>query len=318
MAEGSRRVGLVGGRGHTGRELINLLEAHPRLQLVFAGSRELAGQPVAKHADSFRSDLCFEEIGPDDLAGRDMDACVLALPNGVAEGYVAVLEERGADVVILDLSADYRFDDDWHYGLPELTRERSAGKTRIANPGCYATALQLALAPALDLLSGAPACFGVSGYSGAGTRPSPRNDLAVLAHNLLPYHPVGHVHEREVSRQLGREVHFTPHVAEFFRGISTTAHLPLKTPISAAALEGRYRQHYEGEPLIELSEGIPLVADNAHRHHAAVGGWHVAENRRHAVVFSTLDNLLKGAATQAVQNLNLAFGWPETEGIAHA
>ena len=115
-----------------------------------------------------------------------------------------------ADPVIIDLSADYRFDPSWYYGLPELTRARHAGQRRISNPGCYATAMQLAIAPMLDVLDGPVQCFGVSGYSGAGTTPSDKNDPGKLRDNLMPYALTGHVHEREVSTQLHHPVEFMP------------------------------------------------------------------------------------------------------------
>ncbi len=311
-------MGVVGGRGHTGRELLGLLAGHPQLELAFASSRGLAGQRIAAHSDYLESDLYFEDIGAGELAARDMDACILALPNGLAREYVAALDERTEPCVVLDLSADYRFDPDWYYGLPELTRGEAPGKTRISNPGCYATAMQLAIAPAKPLLAGAPCCFGVSGYSGAGTNPSERNNPDILANNLLPYKPVGHVHEREVSHRLGRTVHFVPHVAAFFRGISMTVMLPLKRRVSRELLVERYVRMFAEEPLVLLSEEIPRVADVAGRQHAVVGGWEVADDGMHAVVFATLDNLLKGAATQAVQNLNLAFGFDEHAGIPYA
>src|SRR5690606_38726852 len=116
--------------------------------------------------------------------------------------------------VIVDLSADFRFDDKWTYGLPELVpRENIAKATRISNPGCYATAAQLAIAPLVPYLGGQPTVFGVSGYSGAGTKPSPKNDVKQLTDNLIPYSLTDHIHEREISAQLGVEVAFIPYVA---------------------------------------------------------------------------------------------------------
>ena len=133
-----------------------------------------------------------------------------------------------SETVIVDLSADHRFDDAWYYGLPELTRHAIAANARISNPGCYATAMQLAIAPLTDQLAGPPQCFGVSGYSGAGTTPSDKNNPDKLRDNLMPYALVDHVHEREVSRQLGMPVEFMPHVAPHFRGITMTVNLWLQ------------------------------------------------------------------------------------------
>ncbi len=315
MSAEAIRIGIVGARGHTGRELLALLLGHPGFELVFAGSRQFAGQPLSAMDAGFKAPLEFENIGPEEAAARAPEALVLALPNGKASDFVAAVGGRKPECVILDLSADYRFDADWYYGLPELTRAQAAGKKRIANPGCYATAMQLGLAPILDLLAEPPVCFGVSGYSGAGSKPSPRNDPAVLADNLLGYQPVGHIHEREVSHRLQHPVRFLPHVAPFFRGISMTIALRSTAKLGVQELAERYQRQYENEQLVKLSSETPTVADNAGRHHAVIGGWQVGGDGQAAALYVTLDNLLKGAATQAMQNLNLAFGYPELEGI---
>lgn len=312
----AKRIGIIGARGYTGQELLGLLQSHPGFEIVFAGSRQLHGKPLSALAQGLGDELLFESIGPSDIAQRDFDALVLALPNGKSASFVQAVAELAEEKVILDLSADHRFDHSWHYGLPELTRKAAVGMVRIANPGCYATAMQLALAPIAAELSAPPCCFGVSGYSGAGTQPSERNDPTVLADNLLGYQPVNHVHEKEVSAQLGRQVRFMPHVAAFFRGIHLTVAVSLDAPIDKTALAEKYARFYEGEPLVQVVGDTPQVAANAGKHHAVVGGFGVHENGSHAVIYATLDNLLKGAATQALQNLNLAFGFAELEGIA--
>src|SRR5262249_671892 len=131
--------------------------------------------------------------------------------------------------VIVDLSADYRFDDNWTYGLPELVpRKNLTDATRISNPGCYATAAQLAIAPLLEELRGPPTAFGVSGYSGAGTKPSPKNDVDLLKDNLLAYSLTDHIHEREISNQLKADVGFIPHVAVWFQGIHVSIKCQMK------------------------------------------------------------------------------------------
>jgi N-acetyl-gamma-glutamyl-phosphate reductase len=217
--------------------------------------------------------------------------------------------------VIVDLSADYRFDDRWYYGLPELTRERYAGQKHISNPGCYATAMQLAIAPLKSRLVAPPACFGVSGYSGAGTTPSDKNDPEKLRDNLMPYALVNHVHEREVTRQLGVPVEFMPHVAPHFRGITLTANLWLDKPATLDAIRSDYRAFYDNEPLVRVLDDAPWVSRIAGKHHAEIGGFTLAPGGKRVVVVATLDNLLKGAATQALQNLNRALDRPELEGI---
>jgi N-acetyl-gamma-glutamyl-phosphate reductase len=248
---------------------------------------------------------------------------VLALANGQAAPHVAAIDRARPETVVVDVSADHRFDDAWVYGLPEINRARIAGARRIANPGCYATAAALAVKPlhpghpgaplsSASLLAAPAEAFGVSGYSGAGATPSPRNDVDLLRDNVMPYSLVGHTHEREVKRHAG-PVHLMPHVAPFFRGLGTTVSLSLEQAMTAADLKDVYTKAYGGERLVRVVDEIPLVRDAAHRPHATIGGF-TAEGR-HAVVVVTLDNLLKGAASQAVQNLNLAFGLPELLGI---
>lgn len=310
------KLGLVGARGYVGRELMQLIGGHPGLTLEFASSREFAGQPVAAHVPGAAAELCFESLDADDVAGRDVDVCVLALPNGLSDEYVSKLDD--GRTVLVDLSGDHRFSKDWHYGLPELTRDKRGEQIWISNPGCYATAMQLALAPLRAFINEPPHCFGVSGYSGAGTKPSPKNDATLLAGNLLPYQPIGHLHEREVSHQFGAEVRFFPHVAEFFRGISMTVTVTLEKSMTHGDIRMFYERAFAGEPLVKITDETPLVADAANRHHATVGGWQLSADGRRLVVFATLDNLLKGAATQAIQNINLACGQRELEGLSDA
>jgi N-acetyl-gamma-glutamyl-phosphate reductase common form len=308
-------VGIVGARGHTGVELVRLLAGHPRFELAFVSSRALDGQRVADHVPEYRGELRYGAPEHAQLPALGADAVVLALPNGKAAACVAAYDAAGQDPVIVDLSADFRFDDAWHYGLPELTRGRYRGQRRIANPGCYATAMQLAIAPMRELLEGPVQCFGVSGYSGAGTTPSDKNDPALLRDNLMPYALAGHVHEREVARRLEHPVEFMPHVAPHFRGITLTANLHLAAPLDLDDVRGRYRARYAGEPLVRVLDEAPWVSRIAGAHHAEVGGFTLSADGLRLVVVATLDNLLKGAATQALQNLNLAFGLPELAGI---
>ena len=311
----SRTVGIVGARGHTGAELIKLIDRHPHLELAFVSSRELGGQKVSDHIAGFSGDLRYENLSHEQVGGKGADAVILALPNGKAAELVAAIDAQAPETVVVDLSADYRFNSDWYYGLPELTRGDYAGQKRISNPGCYATAMQLAIAPVLDQLAGPPQCFGVSGYSGAGTTPSDKNNVELLRDNLMPYALADHMHEREVSRHLGVPVEFMPHVAPHFRGITMTVNLYLQQAVRLEDMRGLYRQRYTGEPLIRVIDDAPWVSRIAGRHGVELGGFTLAPGGKRMVVVATLDNLLKGAATQAMQNLNLAFGFDELEGI---
>lgn len=315
MSEKTFTVGIVGARGYTGAELIRLLAAHPAIELAFVSSRELAGQRVAEHNPAYSGTLCYENLDAEAVAAKGVDAVVLALPNGLAAPFVAAIDAVRPQTVIVDLSADYRFDPSWYYGLPELTRSRAAGKTRIANPGCYATGMQLAIAPMRDVLAGPPQCFGVSGWSGAGTTPSDKNNPQLLADNLMPYALTNHVHEREVTAQLGFPVEFMPHVAPHFRGITLTINLWLSQPLSVEQIKARYQDAYQQEPLVEVVDQAPWVSRIAGRNGVQIGGFTLAPGGKRVVVVATIDNLLKGAATQALQNLNLALGLDELTAI---
>jgi len=309
-------VGLVGARGHTGRELIRLIAGHPELMLAYAVSREFAGRRVAEVAPEDQDECIFEALNPEEVARRKADVVILATPDGAAREHADAIEAKAADRVIVDLSADHRFDRAWAYGLPELNRAEIAGAKRIANPGCYATAALLSLAPLASRFGGAPAVFGVSGYSGAGSTPNERNDAERLKDNLMPYGLVGHKHEREIAYRLGAPVRFIPHVHPAFRGLLVTAHIPLKDEMTTADLNRLFADKYESEPLISLRNAPPELRDGAGRKGALIGGFAVSEDGRSALVIAAEDNLLKGAALQAVQNVNLALGLHEMTGIA--
>lgn len=301
------RVGVIGARGHAGSELLRILDHHPHVEIELSGSRELAGQPVPEIAGLF-----FESLTPEEVGERHLDALFLALPDGVGGPWSEAVSD---DTVIVDISADHRFDDSWVYGLPELFRDKITGARRIANPGCYATALQLAIAPFVEDLHGVPTVFGVSGYSGAGTTPSPRNDPDNLKDNLIPYKLTGHNHEREGTHHLGQTVRFMPHVHPAFRGLLVTAHMPLAEPMTVEEASARLTASYASEPLVDVQEEIPTLRDGTELTGVLIGGITISEDGLGLIVVAAEDNLLKGAAVQAVQNMNLALGLPETEGI---
>jgi N-acetyl-gamma-glutamyl-phosphate reductase common form len=290
-----KRIGIVGARGYVGQELVALVKAHPQLELAFASSRS-DEKPLA----------------PADIPGQRVDALVLAMPNGEAAPYVGAVDAR---TVVVDLSADSRFDDAWVYGLTEHARDKLRGATRISNPGCYATGAQLALRPLLDLIEGVPHVFGISGYSGAGTKKSDKNDPEKLKDSVVPYALVDHMHEREVARHLRRPVAFMPHVAPFFRGITLTVSFSTRAPVSRDEVHGRVARAYHGERLVRVMDGVPNVREAAGQHGATVGGVAVDAAGTRVALVCTLDNLLKGAATQALQNVNLALGLDELAGI---
>lgn len=305
-------VGLIGARGYVGRELLRLIAGHPSLELAYACSRSLAGQPV-EGVD----DMLYLESDPS-VIDRDAGVVVLALPNGESAAYVEAIERVRPGALVIDLSADWRFDPRWVYGLSEHNADAIRSARRISNPGCYATAMHLALRPIIDLCDGPPHCFGVSGYSGAGTSPSEKNDPEIVTNNILPYSITGHLHEREVSRHLGAPVRFAPSVGGHFRGIVLTAMCRLRDPVSPGDLVARYDLAYSGCSLVQFdARGSVDLRGVVDRNIARVGAVCVDNSDPNSVgVVCSLDNLLKGAASQAVQNINLALVMEETEGLS--
>lgn len=307
------RVALIGARGYTGQALISLLNAHPNMDLRHVSSRELAGQKLKGYE---KRDITYENLSAEDVRrmeeSGDIDCWVMALPNGVCKPFVdAVNEGKGPqNSVIVDLSADYRFDKKWTYGLPELVnRSEIAKATRISNPGCYATAAQLGIAPLVPFLGGQPTIFGVSGYSGAGTKPSPKNDTINLANNIIPYSLTDHIHEREISSQLGVEVAFVPHVAMWFQGIHHTISIPLKEKMTSRDIRNLYQERYAGERLVKVIGEPPSVKAISGKHGVEIGGFGVHSSGKRVVVCATIDNLLKGAATQCLRKFPFPFFW---------
>ena len=300
------KVAVVGARGYVGFELIKLIDQHPLTRLVAAYSREYEGQAVSKIVTNFSDkQLCYCADSLLGLADKQLDVVFLALPNNIAAKHKQLWQEMSNKTCIIDLSSDFRFDDDWVYGQPETCADNIIGQSLIANPGCYATASQLGLLPIINKLDGAATIFGVSGYSGAGSKPSDKNNPERLSDNLIAYKLVDHIHEREVSRVVGHQVYLMPHVASFFRGIHLTISVKLNIPIEVDEIENIYDNFYKKYQLIKVTADIPEVKDVQNTHHVNIGGFSM-ENQ-HLVLCVTIDNLLKGAATQAIQNMNLAL-----------
>lgn len=314
------RVALIGARGYTGKNLISLIDNHPYLDVAHVSSRELKGKKLDYYK---KSNIVYEALQIEDIkrleSEGDVDFWVMALPNKVCEPFVQAIQSVQGKSKIIDLSADHRFvsETDWAYGLPELNdRDHIAAAKKIANPGCYATGSQLSIAPLTEFITGLPTVFGVSGYSGAGTKPSPKNDPKFLSNNLIPYALTNHIHEREISTRLGREIAFIPHVGQWFQGISLTVSIPIKKgSLTAEQIKDIYKTFYEGEELVHISEDVPLVKDISGTHGVVIGGFKVNDAQDRVVVCATIDNLLKGAATQCLQNINLALGYSEYAGI---
>ncbi|KAI0726109.1 bifunctional acetylglutamate kinase/N-acetyl-gamma-glutamyl-phosphate reductase [Fomitopsis betulina] len=340
-----KRLALIGARGFTGQTLTTLLSSHPHLDLTHVSSRQLAGYSLDGYtkAELKYSDLSAADVERMEKDG-EVDAWVMALPNGVCKPFVDAVDrgskerKTGEPSVVVDLSADYRFEDGWTYGLPELYgRSSIRASKRISNPGCYATSSQLLVAPLLKHLKyGAwPTVFGASGYSGAGTvtgppaadgRPttSPKVTPESLMGGIKAYSLTDHIHEREAGRHLSRllasgaspmKIAFVPNVAPWFSGIISVLSMPLNDTVTAKDVKVLYEEKYSGEKLITIKKDVPVLQDIENKHGWTVGGYQVHSQGDRAVVVGGLDNLLKGAATQCLQNLNIALGYDEYAGI---
>ena len=188
-------------------------------------------------------------------------------------------------------------------------------KNRISNPGCYASAIQFSLFPIKNIISGKVSSMGISGYSGAGATPNEKNNPENLKDNIIPYSLSGHLHEDEVRRHCYNDLAFSPHVGNFFRGILITSHIKLKTKHTNSEIYDIYKDYYQDYKLIKISKEIPMINEISNSHFVNIGGFDIDESGLELVVCCTLDNLLKGAATQAIQNLNYACNLQELTGI---
>ena len=315
VVKNKKSVAIIGARGYVGSELIKLLAVHPKVDIVAVSSRSAAGEKVSEIKDK---ELCFTNLNPKEVAALNADIVFLALPNNLCDSYMQEINQAKRDCLVIDLSFDNRLKNssqvdsagyNWVYGLSELNKSSLSSARRIANPGCYATAAQLALYPLKQYITGRPCVFGVSGYSGAGSTPSDKNDTENLKDNFLPYSLANHLHESEISKHSGHEVNFMPHVAPHFRGLSVTVNIESSKSFSENLLLEHFTNTYKRDSLIRVQEAIPTVKEIAGKHGVIIGGFSVDKRTgKNLRIVCVEDNLLKGAATQAVQNMNIALG----------
>jgi len=327
------RVLVAGASGFTGALAAQLVWRHPRLELAAITSRSDAGTRLDRLYPRYRVPLELTELDLDSLEG--VDAAIVAYPHGAAAPTVAALHERG--VVVADLSADFRLRDAatyerWYgshgapdlfgtavYGLAELYREQLRGAALAAIPGCYPTASLLALAPLAErgLLSDVVVCA-MQGTSGYGRSSDDIVHFSAMTENAFPYKTEGHRHRPEIEQELaalGSEapVAFVPHLLPLDQGELATCFARLSEPLGGEELQSIYRERYDGEPFVHALEGPPnlrAVRDTNECHvHATV------EERGGVFAFSAIDNIWKGASSQAIQCLNLMLGLEETEGL---
>src|SRR5882672_1004778 len=335
------KIGIVGGTGYTGIELLRILARHPQSDLVAITSRKEAGTPVAGIFPSLRRhvDIAYSDPAKTDLARCDV--VFFATPNAVAMGEAKALLQAGVRVV--DLSADFRIKNvvDWEkwykvkhaapdllpeavYGLPETNRDKIKGARLVANPGCYPTAVQLGLLPLVEaglvdvshLIADAK-----SGVSGAGKRTEEHLLFSEASDNFKAYGVSGHRHWPEIlqglERAAGRKVGltFVPHLVPMIRGIHATLYAQVT---KAADFQRTYEERYAKEPFVDV---LPSGSEPDTRSVRAANTCRIAIHRPQGgdtlVVLSVIDNLVKGASGQAVQNMNIMFGLEETMGLSH-
>ena len=335
FSENRRRVAVLHGAGYAGGELVRLVLGHPALALAATTSRSFAGQPLWSAHPALRGQTDLTFIAPDSLDLGGLDAAFVAAEHGQGVAVVENLLARGFEGVIVDLSADFRFEDagvyeTWFgfehpapelldsfvYGLPEVFAPYPSGTRLIANPGCFATGLSLALWPLASPLAPLRASVtALTGASGSGTRPKPTTHFPTREGNVRAYKVLAHQHLPEVLHVLGpaAEVAFVPASGPWTRGIWGTAHLTLSGTLSEEDVTGWFERAYAEADAVRLWPGqLPELR-------YAVGtpfcdlGWIVQGDA--LVVGFALDNLLKGAAAQAVQNLNLVLGLPPLAGL---
>jgi N-acetyl-gamma-glutamyl-phosphate reductase len=343
VATDAIRVAVVGATGYAGAELVRLLARHPRTRLTVATSEQSAGKALADVLPSFRRkvDLGLEAFDAARVADR-CDVAFTALPSGKSAEGIATLVERGVRVV--DVGSDFRFRDPAEhseiYGphpVPQLLREAVYGLTEharaalrtarlVANPGCYPTAALLPLVPLAEAGLIEPAGIVVdakSGVTGAGRTVSAEYLFAEVDDNLRAYKIGQHRHAPEIAQQLrpslGADVAvtFVPHLLPIRRGILSTAYVRPRAGVDIDAFARAFEARYASERFIVLTGARPPeIRDVVGTNDCAIG-WAFDAKTRTAVIVSVIDNLGKGAAGQAIQNLNAMMGWPETTGLDH-
>lgn len=308
------RVGVVGATGYVGSELCRWLLDHPRVELASVVSTSRAGRLLADEVPALEglTQLALEPFDEDRLGA--LDAVFLATPHGAAR---PLAEKLGGVPLLVDASADHRHAPGWVYGQPELVGDRLVGATRIAAPGCFATALELAIGPLVyaGLVRGAVTATGMTGSTGSGATPSDGTHHPLRAVNLKAYKVLTHQHVPEVRGLLALlgeapTLHFVPHSAPVDRGILVTAFVPVDGDPQTA-----FDDAYAGHRLIRRRATTPELR---HVRGTAFADLAFTATEGMAVVVVAIDNLGKGAAAQAVQAANVALGWDATTGLLRA
>lgn len=300
-------ITVIGAAGYTGGMLLKLLARHPHVGAgnITAVSNSHANQPVETiHHDLVDKGLRFTSEIPE-----MSNVIFLCTGHGTSQAWMQ--EHSVGEAVVIDMSMDHRLDAAWTYGLPELHREALATSKRIANPGCFATTTELALLPLVNNgLTNDVVVNATTGSTGAGQAPSETTHYSWRANNQGVYKPFTHQHNAEVEMVLGCSPTLIPLRGSFTRGILATC--VMNTMHSKATLMQLYRDRYHDHPFVTIVQDLPDVKRTIGTNHCFIG---IEVHNNKALVVSTLDNLIKGASGQAVQNMNIAMGWKEDVGL---
>jgi len=336
------KIGIAGASGYTGFELLRLLTNHPNIEIAFLTSETYQGEDISKVFPSIRGFVDTKLSSIECVSSEACDLVFLALPHTTSMDKVPIF--LSSDTKVIDLSADYRLKDptvfqEWYsfphnqpallkeavYGLPEIHREKIKSARLVANPGCYPTSITLALAPLVtedwvDLTS--IIADSKSGVSGAGRKVSLATQFSEINEGVSAYSIGVHRHTPEIEQELSALaktnvlISFSPHLVPMTRGMLSTVYINLKQDMSSESLIGYFKKFYKDEPFVRI---LPL-GEYANSHFTVSSNFcdiavHVDKRNQRAIITSAIDNLIKGASGQAVQNMNLMLGISETTGL---
>ena len=313
------KVGIIGGAGYTAGELIRLLLNHPDVKIVFINSESNAGNHITDvHSGLYgETDLCFTNERP----LNEIDVLFFCTAHGDTKKFMET-NEVPDELKIIDLSTDYRMESEEHefvYGLPELNRKRIIRGTRVANPGCFATCIQLALLPLAKslLLNNEIHVNAITGSTGAGVKPSPTSHFSWRNNNISIYKPFEHQHIPEIVQSLqtlqqsfSSAINFIPYRGDFPRGIFTSVYMDCSVDLSE--IKRLYEEYYDDHSFTFITDKNPDLKQVVNTNKCLL---HLEKHGDKLLILSMIDNLLKGASGQAVHNMNLLFGLQEKTGL---
>ncbi|MTI22359.1 N-acetyl-gamma-glutamyl-phosphate reductase [Fulvivirga sp. RKSG066] len=336
---GKKKIGIVGATGYTGSELVRILHHHPEVEITAITSESRKGEKFSDVHGFFRGIVELELSSIKNIDDHELDLVFLALPHGVSMDFVK--DHADAKYPIVDLSGDFRLDspeiyEEWYkkkhvfkegfenagYGIPELFRDEIKDKKLIANPGCFPTCAILGLAPlrAGDIIENSMIVDSKTGVTGAGIKAKEVTHFPNANDNFKAYGVTTHRHTIEIEGVMNRlnnggaVVQFTPHLLPVDRGIISTIYTKPKAGVDLSNLQDRYKDFYSGEPFIRIVDAPPTLKDVRGTNYCDIYVTY-DERTNNIITISAIDNLVKGAAGQAVQNMNLLFDWPENTGL---